>query len=121
MNTEPNEQAAAAPPAEVDAVAALRARNTLIRTVRTRLRGAGLEVRELASDLVISHPRHPERGRIYIRYATGDVLNKRTIWDHLGRLDGYASTEPDAEPPVDTAAIVAALSDRHVRGTGQGQ
>jgi hypothetical protein len=106
------EPAAAQPPSEVDALAAVRARNTLIRTVRTRLRGAGLDVRELATQLVISDPGHPERGRIYITFATGDVSHKRTVWDYLGHLDGYGSTDPDAEPSVDIAAIAGALSGR---------
>jgi hypothetical protein len=97
------------PAQEADAVAAVRARNTLIRTVRARLRGAGLDVRELASELVISHPAHPERGRIHISYASGDVSHKRTVWNYLGHLDGYGSGDPDAEPPVDTAAILGAL------------
>src|ERR1700728_204269 len=100
------------PASEADAVGAVRARNTLIRTVRTQLRGAGLEVRELASELVISHPGHPERGRIYVTYASGDVSHKRTIWEYLGHLDGYGSPDPAAEPPVDPAAIIAALNGR---------
>jgi len=61
---------------------------------------------------VVSHPGHSERGRVYITYATGDVSHKRTIWDYLGRLDGYGRPDPDAEPPVDTAAIITALSGR---------
>jgi hypothetical protein len=100
------------PASEVDAVAAVRARNLLITTVRARLRGAGLEVRELASQLAISDPGHPEHGRVYIAYANGDVSHRRTIWQYLGRLDGCSGTEPDAEPGVDTAAIVRALSEQ---------
>jgi hypothetical protein len=113
VNTGASEGPATAQAAsEVDTIAALRARNILIRTVRTRLRGAGLDVRELASELVISHPGHAERGRIYIRYATGDVSHKRTIWDYLGVLGGYGGTDPDAEPGVDAAAIIGALGGR---------
>jgi hypothetical protein len=37
----------------------IRARNTLTHTVRTLLKGTGLDIRELASELVISHPGHP--------------------------------------------------------------
>jgi hypothetical protein len=100
------------PPSEVDALAAVRARNRFITAVRTRLRGAGLDVRELANELVISHPGHPERGRIYIRYSTGEVSHKRTIWAYLGHLDGFGPTDPEADPSVDIAAIVAALGGR---------
>jgi hypothetical protein len=108
----PSEPPAAQPPSELDALAAVRARNLLIASVRTRLRGAGLDVRELASELVISHPGHPERGRIYVKYANGEVSHRRTVWSYLGHIDGYGPPDPDADPPVDIHAIIAALGGR---------
>ncbi len=95
---------------DTDALQPLRARNTLIRTVRTLLKGTGLDIRELANELVISHPGHPEHGRIYITYTTGDVSHRRTIWDYLGHLDGYGSTDPDTEACVNADTITAALA-----------
>jgi hypothetical protein len=100
---------------DTDALQPFRDRNTLIRTVRTLLKGTGLEIRELANELVISRPGHPESGRIYITYATGDVSHRRTIWDYLGCLNGYGSTDPDAEARVNADAIISAL------GGGGGQ
>lgn len=94
---------------ETDVIRSLRARNALVRAVRTLLKGTGLEIRELAYQLVISHPGHPEYGRIYISYSNGDVTHRRTLWDYLGHLDGYGSTEPDAEPCVNADAIIRAL------------
>lgn len=88
----------------------IRARNTLIHTVRTLLRGTGLDIRELASELVISSPGHPEHGRIYITYAHAEVSHRRTTWDYLGPFDGYASTDPDAEPGIDAHTITATLT-----------
>jgi hypothetical protein len=81
-----------------DALQALRARNTLVQTVRALLQGTGLDIRELASELVISHPGHPEYGRIYITYTKGEVSPRRCTWDYLGHLDGYGPTDPEAEP-----------------------
>jgi hypothetical protein len=88
----------------------LRARNTLIRTVRESLKGQGLDIRELATEMVISHPGHPEHGRIHITYTTGDVTHRRTTWDYLGHLDGHGPTDPDAEPTITTASIINALT-----------
>ena len=87
----------------------IRARNTLVHTVRILLKGTGLDIRELASELVISDPGHPEHGRIYITYAHAEVSHRRTTWDYLGYLDGYGSTDPDAEPGIDARTIVATL------------
>jgi hypothetical protein len=96
---------------ETNILQAFRDRNALIRAVRTKLKGSGLEIRELTNHLVISHPGHPEYGRIYITFATGDVTHRRTLWDYLGHLDGYGPTEPDADPCVTATQIIAALGD----------
>jgi hypothetical protein len=95
---------------DTDILQAFRARNTLVRTVRTMLKGTGLDIRELANELVISHPGHPEYGRIYITYVRGEVSHCRTVWDYLGRFNGNASTDPEAEPCVDVHAIVTTLT-----------
>jgi hypothetical protein len=98
------------PAGDSSAFQPVRARNTLIHTVRTLLKGTGLDIRELASELVISHPGHPEHGRIYITYAHAEVTHRRTTWHYLGYLDGYTSTDPDAEPGIDAPTITAALT-----------
>jgi hypothetical protein len=97
-------------PNEPDSVQALRARNTLIRTVRTQLKGSGLDIRELTSHLVISDPGHPDHGRLYITYANGDASLRRYTWKYLGHLDGYGSTDPDAEPTLSAEQIIATLT-----------
>jgi hypothetical protein len=97
---------------DTDTLQAFRNRNKLIRTVRAKLKGSGLEIRELANALVISHPGHPEYGRIHITYAHGEVSHRRTIWDYLGCLDGNASTGADDEPGVDIDMIVNMLTGR---------
>jgi hypothetical protein len=97
-------------PAEPDPLQALRARNTLIQTVRTLLKGTGLELRELASELVISYPGHPEYGRIYITFAKGEVSLRRCTWNYLGYLDGYGPTDPEAEPHLTAEQIIALLT-----------
>src|ERR1700723_2658729 len=95
---------------DTDAVQAFRARTRLIQTVRTLLKGSGLDIRELTSHLVISQPDHPDRGRIYITFANGEVSLRRCSWNYLGYLDGYGSTDPDAEPSLNAANIIALLT-----------
>jgi hypothetical protein len=92
---------------------AVRARTTLVRTVRTRLRGSGLDIRELANNLAISIPGHPEQGRIYITYSGGEVSLRRCTWEYLGYLDGYGSNDPEAEPCLTTDNIIGALTGPH--------
>jgi hypothetical protein len=66
---------------ETDPHQALRARNTLIHTMRTLLKGTGLDIRELASELVISLPGfRREHVRIYITHSNGDVSHRQTTW-----------------------------------------
>ena len=55
------------------------------------LKGTGLEIRELARELVISNPGHPGQGRIYVTYATGEVSHRRVVWDYLGCIDGHGN------------------------------
>lgn len=100
----------ACPAGEGGAFQPIRARNTLVRTVRTLLKGTGLDIRELASELVISRPGHPEHGRVYITYAHAEVTHRRITWEYLGYLDGYGSADPEAEPGIDARTISAALT-----------
>jgi hypothetical protein len=98
-------------PPEPDRFQAVRARNRLISQVRASLRGTKLDIRERATTLAISNPGHPDNGRIYITYATADVSLRRPVWHYLGRLQRHNSDDdPEAEPKVDTAAIIAALT-----------
>jgi hypothetical protein len=99
---------------ETDRFAAFRARNELIRTVRERLKGKGLDTRELENDrLVISSPRHPEKGRVYLNLRSGEVSHRRTIWDYLGHLDGHAGEHetPDSFVTVDTIIGLLSVQD----------
>jgi hypothetical protein len=98
-------------PDEMTWVQICRARSELHRTVVTLLRGSGLEIRELAHHLCIYNPRDPEKGRIYIVYATGDVSHRLVTWDFLGPLHvAEADDDPDREPSVDAAKIIAILT-----------
>lgn len=94
-----------------DPFAGVRARNELVDRVRAALRGTGLDVRDRTSALVISRPGYPDSGRVYITYTTGEVSLSRPVWRYLGCLEGHSrGDDPDAEPAVDAAAIVAALT-----------
>lgn len=109
-------------PAEPDQFAAFRARNKLIDQVRAALTGTGLDVRDRTNALVISNPGHPDNGRIYITYTTAEVSLSRPVWRYLGRLQGHGPTsDPEAEPTVDTAAIIAALTTSADKSTSTGR
>ena len=73
------------PAQDENAVHPFRARNQLIQAVRTRLKSTGLDVRERARELVISKPGHPDQGRIYITYRSGEppALDDRVEADLL--------------------------------------
>jgi hypothetical protein len=85
----------------------------LIQNVRARLRGSGLDTRELTSHLVISFPGHPDHGRIYINYTNGDASLRRCTWEYLGQLDGYGSTGPETEPGLSAEQIIATLTGQN--------
>jgi hypothetical protein len=95
---------------KADAGAALRARNRLIRSVREQLRGKNLDSRELARELVISAPGHPEKGRLYINLATAEVSLRLPAWAYLGYLDGHGGDRDPDEPRVDADKIVSVLT-----------
>jgi hypothetical protein len=100
-------------PGELTMVGECRARNRLVRKVRALLAGSGLEIRELARELVISNPRDPHRGRIHVNYKTGEVSWSQTVWHYWGRLDGYGDVlggSPDGEPAIDASRIISTLS-----------
>ncbi|MGH9448530.1 MAG: hypothetical protein ACRD3O_22840 [Terriglobia bacterium] len=92
-----------------------RDRNTLVRTVKALLRGSGLDIRELANELVISNPGHPEMGRIYVTYASGEVSLRLPLWNYLGYLEGYGGKDKEPELRVDADKIIAALGGRPVK------
>lgn len=94
------------PVSKTEALAAVRARNGLVRKVREALHGKDLYVRERDKELVITRRGHPDKGRVYINLATGEASHCRTLWDYLGYLPGYGSGDID-QPSVDTDAIVA--------------
>jgi hypothetical protein len=58
---------------------------------------------------VISRPGNPQNGRGYVTFARGEV----SIWEYLGYLEGYGPGDPDAEPEVTAAAIIAALTGQN--------
>jgi hypothetical protein len=100
------------PPAEPTAVQLCQNRARLRRTVRDLLTGSGLEIRERDKELVISNPRAPEKGRVHITYAAGEVSLRQTIWNYWGYLGGYSQppeADPDSEPGVTASKIIAAL------------
>lgn len=97
-------------PSDTSAVQALRARTTLIQAVHAQLKGAGLDIRELASHLVISRPGHPGHGRIYITYSRAEVSLRRCTWNYLGYLDGYGN-DPEADPSLTAEKLIALLTN----------
>jgi hypothetical protein len=98
-------------PNDLTALQLCRARGELRRAMDALLRGSKLEIRELTRALAICNPRDREQGRIYIPYATADVSLRRVTWEYFGPLQGYEATgDPDREPGVDAAKIIAALT-----------
>jgi len=106
-----------AAPGELIMVRECRARNALCRQVRALLAGSGLEIRELARELVISNPRDPHRGRIHVNYKTGEVSWTMTVWDYWGYLEGYGGT-PGSDPGGDTAVTASRIISALRTGTG---
>jgi hypothetical protein len=99
------------PPHELSNIEMCRARAALRQKIVPQLRGHGLEVRELTTALAIGNPADPAKGRVHILYATGDVSLRRVTWDYLGPLQGYGpGDDPDREPGVTAATIIAALT-----------
>jgi hypothetical protein len=99
-------------PDELPAVRFCQARSKLRAVTRSMLAGSGLEIRDLERALVVCNPRDPDKGRIYISYATGEVSLNRTSWDYFGYLRGYAralEADPDSEPVADAQTIISAL------------
>jgi hypothetical protein len=97
---------------DFDSVRLVKSRNKLHALVREILAGRGLEIRELEKRLVISNPRNPEMGRIYINYLTGEMSWRRPVWNYCGYLKGYAAApeaDPDTEPVADAQTIIRAL------------
>jgi hypothetical protein len=86
--------------------------------VRTLLAGSGMEIQELARELIISNPRDPHRGRIHVTYETGEVSWSRTVWDYTvwdywGYLDGYGDTPgggPGSGPAIGVGQIISTLT-----------
>ncbi len=77
------------------------------------LAGTGLEIRERDKHLVISNPRHPERGRIYVTYTAGEISLRQTTWQYWGYLDGYGKpqwADPESEPAITAGKIIKVLS-----------
>lgn len=99
---------------QADALARARARNLLVREIRARLKGQGLDIRERNHALVITSPGNTEQGSIHINLATGEASLKRTLWNYLGYLPGYGNGDID-EPRFDTHTITATLTQP---GTG---
>jgi hypothetical protein len=100
---------------ELTAVQLCQAQTRLRRMVGELLVGSRLEIRERNKALAISNPLNSERGRIYIRYATGEVSLRQTVWDYWGYLDGYGRAlwaDPDSEPCVNAGRIIAVLDGR---------
>ncbi len=99
-------------PADLDTVRLCRAANILHALARDMLAGSGLDIRQRRHELVISNPRNPDRGRIYINYLTGEVSWQRPVWTYYGYLKGYAQApeaDSDSEPPADAQTILRAL------------
>jgi hypothetical protein len=85
------------------------ARNRTRHAVAELLAGSGLQVRELAHELVITNPVDPERGQIRVEYADGHVSWERVTWTYWGTLEGFADVGEDM---ISGQRIVDALDPR---------
>lgn len=100
---------------ELTAIQLCHTRSRLRRMVGDLLAGSGLEIRELERELVISNPRDPQKGRVCITYASGEVSLRLTIWDYWGYLGGYGRplwADPESEPGIEASRIIASLGGR---------
>lgn len=97
---------------ERNAIELCRARNVLRQQVAAMLHGLGFDIRELASHLAVTNPAAPDRGQIQIGYASGEVSCRRITYEYLGPLRGYErDDDPDREPSVEAATIIAMLTE----------
>jgi hypothetical protein len=90
------------------------ARDALRAAVESLLDGHGLEIRELPHDFLVSNPREPEKGYVYIGIPDGHAAWKHTVWDHFGSLTDAdpetGSLEASAEAERIIGKIIAALT-----------
>src|SRR5215469_16404272 len=68
-----------------------------------------LRVRQLKHALVISNPRDPDKGRVYMEYATGLVSHVRPVREDWGILEGHAD-EDDTGKKVSAARVIEVLT-----------
>jgi hypothetical protein len=81
--------------------------------------GTDLHVQEMASELVITNPRDPERGQVHVAFADGYVCWEKVTWDYWGTIEGFAEApstkrypwdEGTGETVVTRAMVVGALT-----------
>ncbi len=103
------------------AVRRVKARNETRRRVRAMLAGSGLRIREYDHELVITNPRHPEKGRIHVEYGDGAVSLVQTVWSFWGNLQGYETEDDGPGDGISVNQILDALcgSEREVSGSPQ--
>jgi hypothetical protein len=78
----------------------------LRREIGALLAGSGVEIQELARELIITSPCYPSGGRVHVAVADGHVLRNGVSGDHReGHQDGTA-----ASGPIGAAMILTALS-----------
>lgn len=96
---------------ESEIVRLCKARGALHQMMATLLAGTGAEIREREHDLVIRDPQRPENGRIYISYATGEVIRKWTVEDYCGSLAGYSgpASGQGSSRTIDRETIISML------------
>src|ERR1700735_2863941 len=104
-------------PDELSALEMLQARNALRATLDSLLAESGLKIRDLARDIVISNPHHPEKGKVYVGCPDGPVAWKRTVWDRWGYLTDPASEPAKPRPGPDAEEIAAKIISALTRNT----
>ena len=84
-------------------------RERIKQAVAKLIEGTGLQVEELANELVITNPDDPEAGRLHVDFEHGFVSWERVVWDFWGTVAEGLGEE--GTKVVTRELIVALLGD----------
>lgn len=84
--------------------------------VAEMVEGTELHVQELASGLVITNPRDPERGRVHVAFADGYVCWERVEWSYWGTIEGFGDRHSTRRYPWEEGTSEAVVIRERVVG-----
>ena len=72
------------------------------------VKGTGLRIQEQAYALMITNPRNPDAGQVYVDYADGYVSWVRPAWAYWGQLESLSDgTDTIVGPEKIIRALIA--------------